>query len=272
MDVWFECFTYCGVTRRNYELATGEVMPMEYDGNEEQAQQAASIVGRLVGCKVHADRIMYGNVKPRMEASTSKYMVAKEGCAAFPDEKSRKYIPTGFKHVFFIRDPYRVFSSFRKAMYDHQVSVGLRKGDAIDEKAFDLEKDNAIVPSSELFIDIHDVWKYVRDNVDPNPIVINSDDLLANPAEMLSKFCHLTGLPYSDSLLQWDASPDITKTWEVASDEVLEKAVPFYGTALYSSKFQPPKPPVCKDRVAPDVRKLSEASMPYFEEMNKFKI
>ncbi|XP_011682193.1 uncharacterized protein LOC105446718 [Strongylocentrotus purpuratus] len=269
MEVWFECFTYCSHTAREYKLATGEDMPMEYEGNEKQVQQAVTVYERLAGCKLEADRLVYGNVKRKLEESTSRYILAKEVYWGFPDQKSREYMPAGFKHVFLIRDPYKVFSSFKKAEVDQLIKAGLWTDDA---ETFDLEKDDPFVKASEFFRSTHELWKYIRTNVDPDPIVINTDDLLANPAEVLSKFCHRTGLPYSDSLLQWDASPDVTKTWKVTIDNVLKNFDTFYETATCSSEFIPPKPPVPKDRLAPDVRRLAEASMPYFQEMNMFKI
>ncbi|XP_054771771.2 uncharacterized protein LOC129279694 [Lytechinus pictus] len=273
MEVWFECFTYCHMAKEQYILFTGEDLPMEYEGNEETMKQAASTLGSVVGGKVEADRIMYGNIKTKMESSTSKYQLVKEGVVSLSDDKVWQYLPKGFKHVFLIRDPHTVFSSYRKALYNHLVSVGLRKGDAADEREFDLKKDDILVRNSnEYFSMMHSIWKSVRDSTDPDPIVINTDDLLANPVEVLQKFCHLTGLPYSDSLLHWDSAPDITKTWKVASDDTVEKAVHLYGTAVTSSQFLPPKPPISKDRLSPDALQFAKDSMHFFEEMNKFKI
>eukprot|EP00057_Strongylocentrotus_purpuratus_P027720 XP_011682194.1 PREDICTED: uncharacterized protein LOC105446719 [Strongylocentrotus purpuratus] len=272
MEIWFELFSRASFVRQEYELQTGDDMPMEYEGNEEKVQEAAKLFRRFIGTDIVPDKVVYGNVKRELQASTSKYIFAKEGYFAFPDEKTRQYIPGGFKHVFLIRDPCRLFTSYRKAIYQHLTSVGIRTGDALDEEAFDIERDDPIMNANEFYKGIVELWKYVRDNVDPDPIVINTDDLLANPAEMLSKFCHLTGLPYSDSLLQWDASPDVTKTWKTGIDDIIELSIAFFETAVYSSGFLPQKPAVPLKKLAPDVRRLAEASMPYFEEINKYKI
>nr|XP_054771650.1 uncharacterized protein LOC129279573 [Lytechinus pictus] len=132
---------------------------------------------------------------------------------AFPDKKSRQYLPKGFKHVFLIREPHKLFTSYMKAMYQHLTNVGIRSGDAADEGAFDIGHGDPVMNANEFYSGITELWNYVRDNLDPNPIVINTDDLLANPAEVLQKLCDLTGLPYSDSLLHWDASPDVINNW-----------------------------------------------------------
>nr|XP_054771364.1 uncharacterized protein LOC129279294 [Lytechinus pictus] len=269
MEVWFECFVPCNIARKEYLLTTGEEIPMDYEGNEERAQEAATKLERLAGSKVDPERIMYGHVKRKMESSTSKYILAKEGAFIFPDDKSRQYLPKGFKHVFLIRDPYRIFDSYRKAMVCQTMKFGLWTA---DPESFDLEKDDPYLKPPEFFSSAFETWKYIRDNVDPNPIVINTDDLLADPAGVLEKFCHLTGLPYSDSLLKWDASADITKTWKVTVDKSLEDFGAFYDTAKYSDGFMPPRPATPVHSLESDVKKLANASMPYFKEMNKYKI
>nr|XP_054771341.1 uncharacterized protein LOC129279274 [Lytechinus pictus] len=263
MKVWFECFTTCSTARKQYQLVTGENLPMEYKGNEEKARHAADILQPLLGGgTVKPDQLMYGNVKRKIESSASKCVLVKEGYFAFPDEKSRDYLPAGFKHVFLIRDPYKVLTSYKKAMTIHVLKTGLLTSESA--KTFNLEKDDPVLNAGEFFRGIHDIWKYIRGNVDPNAVVINTDDLLAKPAEVLKKFCHLTGLPYSDSLLQWEASLDFK-----ASKDGFDT---FYETANSSSGFLPPKPTPCWDSLAPDVIKLADASMPYFEEINKHKI
>lgn len=211
-------------------------------------------------------------MKERFEASTSKYVVMKEMFIAFPDEKARRYLPSGCKHVFLIRNPYRVFSSYRRAIYEQLSNVGLRSGDPHDRESFDLRKDDPSLDPNKMFVGLHEVWKYIREKVDSNAIVINTDDLLTNPADVLSKFCHKTGLPFSESLLQWDPSPDVVKTWRTAGDDVLINAKAFYQTAIHSSRFLPPSPDVHRETLTPDVRQLAEDAMTYFQEMDRFKI
>nr|XP_054771342.1 uncharacterized protein LOC129279275 [Lytechinus pictus] len=272
MEIWFELFTYAQVVRQEYENKTGNQMPMEYEGNEDTAREAAELfMARLQGSRLVPERVVFGNLMKEFQASNSKYIFAKEGYLAFPDKRSRQYIPPGFKHVFLIRDPVAVFTSYRKNSYRELTRTGVRTGDPKDEEAFDIEYDDTILNAGEFFSGTAECFRYVRENLDPNPIVINSDDLLANPAEVLKKFCHLTGLPYSDSLLQWDASKDVTKTWKTAGNESILNHI-FYETAVTSGRFLPPKTAIPSDKLPPDVRRLAHQSMPYFEEMNKYKI
>ena len=46
-----------------------------------------------------------------------------------------------------------------------------------------------------LFKEHYDLWKYVKENLDPNPVIIDSDDLLSDPAVMMSKYCTALGIP-----------------------------------------------------------------------------
>ncbi|XP_063970091.1 uncharacterized protein LOC129283060 [Lytechinus pictus] len=272
MEVWFEAFSYCGMTRKQYQDAYRCDIPMEYEGNEEEAEKGAKLFERIVRSKIEPDRIMYGKVKERIEASTSKYLVTKEMFIAFPDEKTRRYLPTGFLHVFLIRDPYRVFSSYRRAIYKQLQDVGLRTGDPEDMESFDLRTDDPSIDPSTMFTGMHDLWTYIRDKIDPEAVIMNTDELLASPGDGLSKLCHAVGLPFSPSLLQWDPSPDVVKRWNAAGDDVVMATKAFYQRAINSSRFLPPSPDIAPEQHGRDVRTLAEAAMPYFKEMDRFKI
>ena len=92
-----------------------------------------------------------------------------------------------------------------------------------------------------LFEYLHEFWGHVRENIDPNPIVINSQDLLDNPERILTTFCELTGLPYHDSLLQWDASTDVIKNWKAVGDNLVYHAMSFFQKGITSTGFWPSK-------------------------------
>nr|XP_054771284.1 uncharacterized protein LOC129279207 [Lytechinus pictus] len=272
MEIFFELFLYSSFVRKVYEAQTGDDMPMNYDGNEEKVLEAIKRYGSLINTDLVPERVVYSDVNKAIQSSDKKYIFVKEAYMAFPDEKSRQYLPTGFRHVFLIREPYRLLASYRDALYRHMTNVGMRSGDSVDKEAFDMEHDDPITNTSEFYRKNLEFFKYIRDNLDPNPIIINTDDLLANPAEMLKKFCHLTGLPYSDSLLKWDESSDIIKTWKTASEDIINLSIAFYETAVFSRGFHPPKPAAPIENITPDVIKLANASMPYYQELNKYKI
>ena len=58
---------------------------------------------------------------------------------------------------------------------------------------FDLEKHTVSPKSFHYFKYMHELWGLVRENIDPNPIVINSQDLLDGPEESAVPFLRADG-------------------------------------------------------------------------------
>ena len=144
----------------------------------------------------------------------------------------------------------------------------LSVGEAADEKTYDVERDDRYFPQGCFVEELYDLWKYIRDeNIDSNPIVIDGDDLLTKPAETLSAYCDAVGLPYDESLLQWDASLEAFKKMKACGDDLLMDVSNFYGTAMKSSRFCPPSKMPPRDEMPPDVIRCSDKVMKYFDEM-----
>ena len=133
-------------------------------------------------------------------------------------------------------------------------------------------KRNSIGPRIDpwAFEYLHALWGHVRENIDPNPIVINSQDLLDDPKRILTKFCELTGLPYHDSLLHWDASTDVIKNWKAVADNLVYRAM--YNQGITSTEFLPSKEPMAEDQLTDDVIRLADASMTCYNDMNKHRM
>ena len=55
-----------------------------------------------------------------------------------------------------------------------------------------------------------------------------------NPERILNKLCELTGLPYHDSLLHWDASTDVIKNWKAVGDNLVYRAM--YNQGITSTR------------------------------------
>ncbi|XP_071486355.1 uncharacterized protein [Diadema antillarum] len=264
MEVWLAPYLYCKLTMVELKHATGRDIPMELDGNEEIFGTATELIRRLLGTNVQTDRIVYSNVKEQLESSRGKHVFVKD--VAFDmDEKTRSYLPRGYRHTFLIRSPERTLYSFRNTYLNH-----LREQGILSESAtttFNLKRDCFHMSRGYYVKDIYDMWSYVRDEIDPNPIVIDTDDLLTNPREMLRKYCELVGLPFSESLLQWDASLDIIKTWRQCADDQIVHMADFYGRAMHSSSFLPPSDPVPREKMTHDVIEGIEETMKYYQEM-----
>lgn len=75
-----------------------------------------------------------------------------------------------------------------------------------------------------------ELFEAQRSRTGETPIVIDSKDLLENPAAMLSALCQRVGLEYSDAMLTWESGLRPTDgCW----------AEDWYGNALSSTGFQP---------------------------------
>ena len=84
----------------------------------------------------------------------------------------------GLDNIFLIRDPRKVISSYIKK--------------------YNLEDESLIG-----FIQIKRIFDYVTHNVSSKPIVIDADDILRDPYQMLTKLCKAIAIPYTKNMLSW---------------------------------------------------------------------
>ena len=82
-----------------------------------------------------------------------------------------KYLPQGFKYVFMTREPSRTFASFRKALPTLGTPVP-------SDRDLDIIRDDPAGRQPMTWYEKqHQLWKYVKENLDPNPIIIDAFDL-----------------------------------------------------------------------------------------------
>ncbi|XP_072170483.1 uncharacterized protein [Diadema setosum] len=173
-----------------------------------------------------------------------------------------------FKHVFLIRRPDRMFPSWRRLLFK-QMTEGLSMGKPLEEETFDMTKDVPFMMPGYTYKCQYDLWKHVRENIDPNSVVIDCDDLATNPELYLPKLCEAAGMPYTDSLLEWDGSADIVNTWRCLIPLINQK---IHEVAFKSTGFHTPKPAPPRDEMKPDIVKCIDATQQYYDEMATFKL
>lgn len=66
-----------------------------------------------------------------------------------------------------------------------------------------------------------------------NICIIDADDLLDHPAEIVEAFCNSVGIPYSDSLLTWDTEKD-----QQIAESAFEKWKGWHEDAINSSSLK----------------------------------
>ncbi|XP_063955573.1 uncharacterized protein LOC135154190 [Lytechinus pictus] len=170
-----------------------------------------------------------------------------------------EYLPQGFKHVFLIRDPTQVYKSFRKGAckFLHEDDVDI------------IQFNPAEIRPLAWYEQQHRLWKYVQQNLDPHPIIIDATDLATNPREILKGFCDAVGFPYSDSLLQWSPSHEFPNNFVTAGENLSKTMAVFYSSALSSTHFNAPtvQGSLPRDQLTDDIIKCVDYSMPFYREM-----
>nr|XP_054770115.1 uncharacterized protein LOC129277952 [Lytechinus pictus] len=185
---------------------------------------------------------------------------------------------SNFKHVFLIRRPECMFPSFRRLLMVQLKNMTMMRGEdpgnSFEDENFDMTTDVPFMMPGYMYKCQFDLWKYVRENIDPNPVIIDSDELANHPAELLPKLCEATGMPYDPSLLEWDSSPDCSLDWRCLhplkkKDGTLRGP---YHMALHSTCFNAPRPLVPRDDMTPDMIKCVDATQDYYNEMAAHRI
>ncbi|XP_071481504.1 uncharacterized protein [Diadema antillarum] len=264
-DVWFEPFTFSRFTGVHAKKMSNIDLPKELTGNEAIFHGIAqSIQARFPSRpKVNAELLAYGGIKQNLEDSATRTVVVKDMAVAIHDWYD--YIPSGFRHVILIRDPRRVVPSFRKMIIDY------RKLDPNDN-SIDLEEVHPSYPTLNWYGEIYALWKHIREKFEPNPLIIDTEDFLADPATYLRKICELIDVEYRDDLLEWDPSMDAIKKWKHCCIELYTSGVApdalLFKRAFSSSKFVPTSSPIPSlEDLTPDCVRIIGKCQDLYNEM-----
>ncbi|XP_033639227.1 branched-chain-amino-acid aminotransferase-like protein 1 [Asterias rubens] len=204
-------------------------------------------------------------VKQQLEADyqSKKVIIAKELAHFF--NRRYKLIPTGYQHVFLIRNPYKVFPSWKKLLIEFSELSGRKfeLGDPV------LDQFPEVTKPGVAYKEITNLWLHIKENnLDTDPIIIDSDDLLQNPKEILSAVFSRVGIPYSDSLLSWEAGVSVVDQWMVSGTH--KKKIEHTETFKNFRNTTGFKKPVHESELPdlatfpPDVQRCIENSMPYY--------
>ncbi|XP_072018502.1 uncharacterized protein [Amphiura filiformis] len=144
----------------------------------------------------------------------------------------------------------------------------------IDKPFTDLPK--YLVPAKLGYGEVCDLMGHVKDKLVQSPIVIDADDLQANPASVLRQYCHLLGVEFKESMLQWEAGDKIVDTWIISKAQKqgnkMKEGGGFYEDAFKSTEFHPPKELPSREQIDPDLLPLIDQCMPLYEKMYSMRI
>ena len=111
----------------------------------------------------------------------------------WPDKVPREVLHNSF-HAFIIRNPEKAIKSvYRQILVDFKESLW-----------------SHIVPEELGFREQLLMYKCITGELNMKVFVIDADDLIRNPREVMEKFCNFVGLQFSESMLNW--STDDAKT------------------------------------------------------------
>ncbi len=202
----------------------------------------------------------YGKVKEQLDAPhTGKKLVFCKDMA-FSVVDKLDFLPKEYRHVFLIRNPIKVFTAWKK-MYERFTSKAVQ----LDEVA------PTLFPRGFGFSEMAKLLEHVREVHDPKAIIIDADDLLADPKAILSALFKEIGLPFDEKYLQWKVGDTITEqrmpsnvspqAWR--KNEVWQ----YYKRAFDGASFAKPRVLPERSSVPADALRCADVSMPHYEQM-----
>lgn len=168
-----------------------------------------------------------------------------------------------FRHTFIIRDPCKVAKSLHVV---YQPFLG-HEGDS---DSFDMFESNPFLNWDRISKNpVHSLWKYVKENFDPNPVVIDADDLQNYPDVILRKYCQAVGIPFKEKYLQWPESDKSLKYCYGPLDQMVwGKKQHVYDAAFASSCFHPTRgEKIAFEDLTPDAQRYVGDVREGYEEM-----
>jgi len=104
----------------------------------------------------------------------------------------------------------------------------------------------------------YDIYKYVQENINDKPIIIDASKLRNDPKRVLSKFCEIVGLEWDEKMLSWS-------TGLKYYDGVWAKH--WYPSVLNSTSFKPESKK--QINLSDNEKTIVDRAMPIYEELYK---
>ena len=202
-------------------------------------------------------------VKQRLEADYPGKVAVFGKDFAYPLVDRYDLIPQGFYHTFLIRNPTKVFVSLKPRFESSRISMAISGSDIR----------NCIPAEGYTYKEIRDLHDHVTGLGLPT-LILDADDLLDNPIEMMRQYCQTTGMPFKESMVQWKPAKCGDLKWHCSKAlRLMNWMMQWYEGALKSSGFKkPPARHIDVDSLAPDVKLAIEVSQPHYDHMYKHRM
>ncbi|XP_033639028.1 uncharacterized protein LOC117299587 [Asterias rubens] len=172
-------------------------------------------------------------------------------------------IPQGYQHTFLIRNPSKTYPSLQRANEEYK-PPGL-----MDETAVKDWQDEQFETMGGDFKSISDLYDYVTDNnLDPNPFIMDADDLIAYPDIVLKAYCRATGIPFSMKMVEWEDSgqPPNVK-WTTCQSHLQYFQCLHHSNAMKSRGFTKNIQAKPSTALHPKVAEIIQREMPFYNKM-----
>ena len=168
-----------------------------------------------------------------------RFAFSKELSIYFQAERLPSSMMAGFTHCFLIRKPENVVRSF------------LRVADKEKNSSTYFDKEEVG------FAKLEQLYEMVTGELGQPPIVVDADDLLADPAGILEKWCAAVGVPFDACMTSWKAEEPTS--WD--------KWPGWHNDAAGSSGFKPTKHADAEAELPADVRAVVEECQPVYDKL-----
>jgi len=148
----------------------------------------------------------FDTVLARMQAAALKRPVFSKDMPQFTDHLWRGDFLDGFEHSFLIRDPAKVLASLHRSW----IKLGDEEGFTRNEIGFDEQR---------VLFDL------LSEKSGAAAVVIDSDDLLADPPAMVAKYCSAIGVPFIAEALSWEPGSRGEVLWYDSDDSIWHESL-----------------------------------------------
>ncbi|XP_033097285.1 branched-chain-amino-acid aminotransferase-like protein 2 [Anneissia japonica] len=212
----------------------------------------------LMGCE---EKYSYEWVKEQLEKDFPGKDVVFCKDFGYTIDGNWEHIPKGYKHTFLIREPAKVMKSWKE-----RINCGPLPGMGLIWK----RSVSFAMPSGYMYKELHDLYFHLLETTGEDPLILDADDLLADPKQMMMKYCQAIGLPYRDEMLNWE--PNEKMNWNVAySNLIADKIMGWYSDAMNSDGLRQKlvRTKVDIKSLPDDVKEVVKFVQPFYDAMYK---
>jgi hypothetical protein len=169
-----------------------------YQGDDARAPRLTADSPRKPG-------LDFDTVLARLQAAARKRAVFSKDMPQFTDHLWQGDFLDGFEHSFLIRDPAKILASLHRSW-----SKSNNEGFTRNEIGFDEQRA---------------LFDLLYEKNGGAPVVIDSDDLLADPPAMVAKYCDAIGVPFIARALSWEPGSRGEVLWYDSDDSIWHESL-----------------------------------------------